>query len=85
MGHADYLLVGSNNTICDQCGRKFKAKDLKEQWDGLWTCSRCWDYRHPQEYVRGVKDNMTPALSRPEAPDQFTTSAQDLPLPEQEL
>lgn len=81
MGQADFLSVGTNNVICDQCGRKFKAYDLTEQWDGIWTCRRCWDYRNPQEYLRGLPDNMKPELSRPEAPNTFTEGAEDLPLP----
>lgn len=81
MGRADYYLDGSNNVICDQCGRKFKVKDVKKQWDGLWTCKRCWDYRNPQEYLRGIPDNQAPLLSRPEAPDTFTEGAQNLPEP----
>lgn len=82
MGHADYFLSGSNNVICDQCGKKYKAKSLKKQWDGIYTCSRCWDYRNPQEYVRGVPDSMAPTLSRPEAPNEFTEGAQNLLLPD---
>lgn len=81
MGRADYYLSGSNNTICDQCGKKFKAGKLKKQWDGIYTCNRCWDYRHPQEFLRGVVDKQAPDLSRPEAPDVFTEGAQNLPMP----
>jgi PKD repeat protein len=83
MGRSDYYLDGSNNVICDQCGKKFKAHQLRKQWDGIWACNRCWDYRNPQEYVRGVPDNMAPDLSRPEAPDEFTAGAQALPMPDE--
>lgn len=81
MGRADFYSDGTNNTICDTCGRKFKAYSLKKQWDGIWACKRCFDYRHPQEFLRGVPDNQAPELSRPEATDTFTEGAQNLPEP----
>jgi hypothetical protein len=81
MGRADYYSDGNNNVICDQCGKKFKTPKLKKQWDGIYTCNRCWDYRHPQEFLRGVVDKTAPTLSRPEAPDTFTEGAQNLPMP----
>jgi hypothetical protein len=71
MGHADYYKSGDNNCICDRCGFKYKASELKKTWDGLQTCWKCWEYRHPQDFVRGVEDNQKPLLSRPEAPDSF--------------
>lgn len=81
MARYDYYKAGSNNVICDQCGKKFKAENLKLQWDGLWTCRRCFDIRNPQDYVRGVTDDTSPILSRPMTELEFTQEAQDLPLP----
>jgi hypothetical protein len=81
MGQADFLKLGTNNVICDQCGRKFKSDKLNKQWDGLWTCKRCFDYRNPQDFVQGVTDDTAPVLSRPEGPDTFTEGAENLPLP----
>jgi len=78
MGRADYYLDGSNNVICDMCGKKYKAHQLAKQWDGIWTCKRCWEPRQPQDFVRGVLDDSRPVLSRPEAPDEFTSGAQSL-------
>lgn len=84
MGRADFYADGASNVICDQCGRKFKSYSLRQQWDGIWACKRCFDYRHPQEFLRGVPDDQAPDLSRPEAPDQFTEVAQNLPEPPQD-
>jgi hypothetical protein len=81
MGHANFYKDGSNNVICDQCGKKYKAEKLKKQWDGLWTCKRCWDYKHPQESVRSIKDEQKVNLSRPESTDVFTAEAQALVVP----
>lgn len=78
MGQADYLALGENNVICDTCGFKFKASQLRKQWDGVMACRKCWDYRNPQELVRGVKDDQHVAISRPESTDTFTAVAQSL-------
>lgn len=71
MGHADYYKAGDNNCICDRCGFKYKASELKRTWDGLWVCSKDWEPRHPQDFVRGVEDYQRARISRPEGPDVF--------------
>lgn len=58
-------------TICDECGRKFKASQLRQRWDGLMVCDRDWEPRQPQDFVRGVADKMAPPWSRSEQSDQF--------------
>jgi hypothetical protein len=75
MGRADHWVGHTNNVICDRCGFKFKAGELRRTWDGLWVCREDWEPRHPQDYVKGVRDIQKPVLSRPEAPDIFTASA----------
>ena len=40
MGKAAFGESNTYNAICDQCGWKYKAKDLKRQWDGLMTCPK---------------------------------------------
>jgi hypothetical protein len=34
--------------ICDRCGQQFKLLALKTEWQGLKTCSECWEKKHPQ-------------------------------------
>jgi len=52
--------------ICDRCGFKFHLSALRKEWTNLMVCSECWDYRHPQEFLRavpdiqGVRPNMRP-------------------------
>jgi hypothetical protein len=72
MGRADYHIGGDWNAICDKCGKKFKFSMLKKEWDGLYVCEKDWEERQPQDYVKGVRDNMSVPVSRPEAPDLFT-------------
>lgn len=57
---------GSWNAFCDGCGRVFKAEELQLDWKGLMMCPRDWEPRHPQDFVRGVTDNMTPPWVRPQ-------------------
>ena len=70
MGHADYYRSGTYNGICDRCGSKFKFSDLKLEWDGLYVCTAngCWEPRQPQDYVKGVRDDMAVPVSRPDQP-----------------
>ena len=73
MGHADYLRHGTWNGICDRCGSKFKFSDLKLEWDGLYVCTAngCWEPRQPQDYVKGVMDDMSVPVSRPDQPPVY--------------
>ena len=46
---------------------------MRKRWDGVITCPRDWEPRHPQDFVRGVKDNPSVPISRPEPPDTFVS------------
>jgi len=71
MGRADYYKHGDNNVICDRCGFKYKASQLKKEWNGLWTCPFDWEPRHPQDLIKSKHDDQRPSLSRPGAEDIF--------------
>lgn len=71
MGQADFLRVGDYNAICDVCGRKFKFSRLRQKWDNTWACEQDWEPRQPQDYLRGIPDNMSVPLSRPDPPNSF--------------
>lgn len=82
MGHIGYYKPGDNNAVCDRCGKPFKASQLKKTWDGLWVCERDWEPRHPQDFVRGVKDDPHVRISRPwPKTDAFVPAAESLPIP----
>ena len=55
---------GDYNAQCDSCGFKFKASELKKQWNGLYVCSLCFDERHPQEFVKAPPDDQSVPWSR---------------------
>lgn len=70
MGHPRYI-KGDYDAICEICGFKFKASELRRRWDGYFVDSRCWEPRHPQDFIRGVADIQAPVWTRPEATDTF--------------
>ena len=64
MGRADYLAEGDWNAICWECGRKHKASTMLKHWQGYYVCPRCWEPRHPQDFVRGVTENPAAAWAQ---------------------
>jgi hypothetical protein len=58
-------------TICDACGKKYKASQLRKRWDGLMVCSYDFEIRQPQDFVRGAVDKIAIPWARTEASDEF--------------
>jgi len=63
--------VGDYWLICDRTGRKILASESRRQWDGLVVHKDVWEARHPQEFVRGLRDLQTVPISRPKGPLVF--------------
>lgn len=42
---------GDNWVICDRCGFKVYRSECKTEWNGLLTCRKCFEPRHPQELI----------------------------------
>ncbi len=66
MGRADFLKLGDFNSICDRCGFKFKASQLREEWQGLRVCKSCYEPRHEQDFLKGHPDNPQVPWTRPD-------------------
>ena len=64
---------GDWNAICDRCGFKFKASELRKTWDGWMVCGKDWEARHPQDFIRSRPDKQSVPWSRPEKTDSFIT------------
>jgi hypothetical protein len=80
LGPSNYLKVGDWNAHCDVCGFRFKASELRKRWDGMMTCSEDWEMRHPQDFIRSVKEKPAPPFSRPrndDIEDPFGTGSAD--------
>lgn len=66
MGHADFHKKGDWNALCDVCGFKYKASELKKTWDGYYVCPQDFELRHPQELIRSKTDDQSVPWTRPE-------------------
>ena len=66
MGKADKYQHGTHNAICDTCGFKYKASQLRMTWDGYFVCDPCWEPRHPQDFVRSKVDKLRVDIVRPD-------------------
>ena len=58
-------------TIDQYSGFKVNLSDLKKDWQGLLTVSP--DRRNPQDYLRGIKDNMALPYASPEPANEFVS------------
>lgn len=70
-----YFKKGDHNAICDRCGFKFKASQLRKTWDGFYVCQEDWEPRHPQDFLRGVKDDPSVPWTRSEQTDVETDTS----------
>jgi hypothetical protein len=52
----NYYKAKTWNAICDSCGFKFKSDQMRLRWDGLMVDPACWEARHPQDFLRTVKE-----------------------------
>lgn len=73
------FVPGDPPAICDRCGFKYHLSQLRKEWTGFMVChgpgtNDCWEPRHPQEFVRGVRDRQHVPNARPEPPDNFITT-----------
>ncbi len=67
----DYFVSGTWNAICDICGFKFKASELKTDYRGLKVCPEDLDVRNPQDFVRLRTEKANVDWVRKEATDSF--------------
>lgn len=57
---------GDWNATCSMCGGDFKASELIQHWQGMFRCRRCWEPRHPQDFVRaGRPEKSVPWIQNP--------------------
>lgn len=72
--------LGKWKADCDRCGLTYHNDQLRREWTGLMVCfgpgtAECWEPRHPQDFVRGVRDAQAPPWTRPEPAAVFTREA----------
>lgn len=67
----NYYKPGDHNAICDVCGFKFKASQLRKRWDNFMVCAADWEPRHSLDFLRVRSPNPPPKWTRPEPTDVF--------------
>jgi len=67
----NWLDLGNWNGICDSCGRKVKASQLRKRWDGLQVCEEDYETRHPSDFLRVQREQISVPWVRPEVTDTF--------------
>jgi len=50
-----YFKIGDWKVECAECGAARKSSELRKTWDGFYMCSRCWQPRNQQDFVRATK------------------------------
>lgn len=66
MSERDYYAPGDWNAVCYRCARKHKASELKLEWEGFRVCDKCWEPRHPQDFIKPRVDQQTPPWTQPD-------------------
>jgi len=64
---------GDHLVVCDRSGMTFWASETQKEWNGGLVHKQFWEARHPQDFVRGVRDDMRVDPARP------TPDPEDLP------
>lgn len=54
------------NAICDVCGFKFKADQLRQRWDGYMVCNEDWEPRNILDFYRTRNDAHLLPFTRPD-------------------
>lgn len=57
--------------VCNRCGFLYRASQTFKTWDGLYVCHEDFETRHPQDFVRGRRDNQNVPGARPEPIDNL--------------
>jgi hypothetical protein len=76
----NYYKPGDWNAICDRCGFKFKASQLKEDWQGLRVCAEDFETRHPMDFLRVKEDKIGVPWTRLEPNDDTVIETIGTPL-----
>ena len=66
--------LGGYNAICDVCGFKFKASELRRRWDGAMVDQACFESRHPQDFIRVIPDQRPLVFISPDSDAPLTYS-----------
>ena len=75
----ELAILGEWNVICDMCGRRFKASEVRKNWKGLMVCPDDWEPRHVLDFFRLPGEKIDVPFARGESALKFgrSTDAED--------
>lgn len=56
---------GTWTVVDDRSGFRLLNTQVQFEWNGLLVWSKIWEIRQPQDYLRGIPDNMSVPYARP--------------------
>ena len=63
---------GNWKVACHVCGFWFPSSEIKRRWDGVLTCEKDWETRHPQTLLKVREETAVPTfVSKDSSPDNF--------------
>ena len=51
---------GGHWVECERTGFAIRNWDAREEWDGTIVAKEEWEPRHPQDYLKAIKDDQSP-------------------------
>lgn len=76
-------IPGDHWKICDRCGFKRRKSETRKEWTGLIVCTdTCWEKKHPQLSVKGVRDGMSVKNARPRQDNRYISTASPVTDPD---
>lgn len=73
VGRADFLDLGDWNAFCSMCGKKRKANTMVRNWQGLYRCPEHDEPRQPQDFARGVPEDLQVPWAQELANNKFAS------------
>ena len=59
---------GDYKVKCDKCGMTRYASECRLNWKDQLVCGSCFEPRHPQDSVKGIPDDQSVPIGRPDQP-----------------
>jgi hypothetical protein len=78
MGRNNYFSPGQWSIHCQECWTPYKTSQIRKRWDGFWVCNRCWEPRHPQDFIRAIPDRQNVPFSTSDPDFIYPGTAGDL-------
>lgn len=71
MAYTQDFILGDSKSCCDVCGFDYKQSQLRKRWDGAMVCSKDWEPKHPQDFVKARPERSIVKDARPAPEPRF--------------